>query len=151
MLKLDIDRIAYTRDRTAILAGPPQHRDFRDKPQTWIGPSIADSARIEAYVVISCGTFRSTRIGAKTWIMCGTHVGHDTVIGSKCEISANVTFCGECTVGNNVKIGAGVTVRPRITIGDGAQIGAGAVVVKDVPAGEVWVGNPARFLKVRDR
>ena len=27
------------------------------------------------------------------------------------------------------------------------MVGAGSVVVKDVPAYEVWVGNPARFIK----
>ena len=34
-----------------------------------------------------------------------------------------------------------------VTIGEGALIGAGSVVTKNVPAGEVWVGNPAKFLR----
>lgn len=33
------------------------------------------------------------------------------------------------------------------TIGENAMIGIGSVVTHDIPAGEVWVGNPARFLK----
>ncbi|WP_288607103.1 hypothetical protein [Prevotellamassilia timonensis] len=36
-----------------------------------------------------------------------------------------------------------------VTIGDGAIIGAGAVVTKDVPANQVWAGNPAKFIKTR--
>jgi acetyltransferase-like isoleucine patch superfamily enzyme len=44
-------------------------------------------------------------------------------------------------------MGVGVLVRPYITIGDGARLGAGAVVITDVPAGEVWAGNPARPLR----
>lgn len=44
-------------------------------------------------------------------------------------------------------IGAGSTILPGLTIGEGAMIGAGSVVTKDVPAGELWVGNPARFLR----
>ena len=40
-------------------------------------------------------------------------------------------------------IGAGSTILPGITIGEDAMIGAGSVVTKNVPAGEIWVGNPA--------
>ena len=44
-------------------------------------------------------------------------------------------------------IGAGSTILPGITIGEDAMIGAGSVVTKNVPAGEIWVGNPAKFLR----
>jgi acetyltransferase-like isoleucine patch superfamily enzyme len=44
-------------------------------------------------------------------------------------------------------IGANSTICPGVTIGEGALIGAGSVVTKDVPAGELWLGNPARFIK----
>ena len=44
-------------------------------------------------------------------------------------------------------IGANSTILPGITIGENALIGAGSVVTKDVPAGEVWLGNPAKFYK----
>jgi galactoside O-acetyltransferase len=46
-------------------------------------------------------------------------------------------------------VGANAVVMPGVTIGEGAVVGAGAVVTKDVPAWEVWAGNPAR--KIRDR
>jgi acetyltransferase-like isoleucine patch superfamily enzyme len=47
-------------------------------------------------------------------------------------------------------IGAGSVILPGITIGEGAMIGAGSVVTKDVPAGELWFGNPARFIRKID-
>jgi len=43
-------------------------------------------------------------------------------------------------------VGANVTLLAELRIGAGALIGAGAVVVKDVPAGAVVVGNPARII-----
>lgn len=46
-----------------------------------------------------------------------------------------------------VSIGANATILCGLTIGQGAMIGAGSVVLQDVPAGETWVGNPARLLK----
>ncbi len=44
-------------------------------------------------------------------------------------------------------IGAGSTVLCGITIGENAMVGIGSVVTKDVPAGEVWFGNPAVYIK----
>ena len=45
------------------------------------------------------------------------------------------------------KIGANATILPGVIIGERALVGAGAVVVKDVPAGVVVAGNPARIIR----
>ena len=50
-------------------------------------------------------------------------------------------------IGRHVFIGAHSTILKGVTIGDGAIIGAGSVVAKNVPAGEIWGGNPARCLQ----
>jgi acetyltransferase-like isoleucine patch superfamily enzyme len=50
-------------------------------------------------------------------------------------------------LGRRAKIGANTTLLPGVTIGAGALVGAGSVVVRDVPAGVVVAGNPARILK----
>lgn len=52
------------------------------------------------------------------------------------------------TIGNDVFIGAHSTILKGVTIGDRAIIGAGSVVAKPVPAGEIWAGNPARFIRM---
>ncbi|MEV5545744.1 sugar O-acetyltransferase [Streptomyces sp. NPDC052309] len=51
------------------------------------------------------------------------------------------------TIGDNVWLGGGVIVLPGVTIGDDSVIGAGSVVTKDIPAGVVTVGNPARVVR----
>ena len=47
-------------------------------------------------------------------------------------------------IGKQVWIGGGAIILAGVTIGDGAVIGAGSVVTKDVAAGQIVVGNPAR-------
>jgi len=44
-------------------------------------------------------------------------------------------------------IGAGCVILGGVTIGEYAMIGVGSVVMKDVPAWELWLGNPARFVR----
>ena len=50
-------------------------------------------------------------------------------------------------IGHRVNIGAGAKILGGITIGDDAVIGANAVVIKDVPAGAIAVGVPAKILQ----
>ena len=50
-------------------------------------------------------------------------------------------------IGDNVWLGGGVIVCPGVTIGADTVVGAGAVVVRDLPAGVVAVGSPARVLR----
>lgn len=50
-------------------------------------------------------------------------------------------------IGKHVWIGNRAMILKGVTIGDGAIIGAGSIVTKDVPAGAIVVGNPARVIK----
>lgn len=51
------------------------------------------------------------------------------------------------TIGDNVWIGGAAVICPGVAIGDDAVVGAGSVVTRDVDAGEVVAGNPARALR----
>lgn len=51
------------------------------------------------------------------------------------------------SLGKNVWIGSGAMILPGVSIGDNAVVAAGSVVTKDVAAGTVVAGNPARFIK----
>jgi UDP-3-O-[3-hydroxymyristoyl] glucosamine N-acyltransferase len=62
-------------------------------------------------------------------------------------LAAYTGISGSTAVGDGVQFGGKAGVADHLNIGAGAGIGAAASVFKDVPAGEVWTGFPARPLK----
>lgn len=102
----------------------------------------------------------NTRIGRNLQIKHGQGlvVHNRTVIGENCILRHCTTLGnkylpdGRSTsgpkIGNNVDIGANVVIIGPIEVGDYATIGAGSVVVKDIPAGAVVVGNPAKVIRI---
>jgi UDP-N-acetylglucosamine acyltransferase len=130
----------------ASIGDPPEHRGIR-YGASYHAPEIHPTALIHAFCTVNGGLEAATRIGARTFLMAGTHVGHDAVLGDDCELGAHVVVCGHVVIGDRVRIGGGTWIKPLVTIGDDARIGGGSVVTKDVPAGETWAGNPAAKLE----
>lgn len=138
---------------SAVIGSPPEHRGWWNEqldPQyrgsgECFHALIRAGSRIGPFVNVDAGYHGNTVVGA-SWLMAFVHVAHDVVIGDCCEISPHTAIMGHVQIGDNVRIGGGATVKPFVKIGNNARIGMGAVVTKNVPAGEVWAGNPAEPL-----
>lgn len=74
----------------------------------------------------------------------GAIVEHDCRIGTGAHLAPGCVLGGKVEVGDWAVVGLGAVVRDHIKIGEDAVVGMGAVVVKDVPAGAIVIGNPAR-------
>ena len=116
------------------------------------GAHISLSAVVGRFSEIGPGAFvgRRVRIGKGAFITGQTYIEDDVLIGPHFCVSHGVfPPAGPLEwqfihIGENAKIGANVTITKGLKIGPGSIIGAGAVLTKDVPAGEIWAGNPAR-------
>lgn len=57
---------------------------------------------------------------------------------------------GKIHIKRGAYIGCNTIICKPVTIGENAIVGAGSVVTKDIPANQVWAGNPARYIKDRE-
>jgi acetyltransferase-like isoleucine patch superfamily enzyme len=131
------------------------------------GCKIDDETKIGAFVEIQ----KNASIGKRCKISSHTFICDGVSIGNFCFIGHGVMFINDnypravntigelesetdwkhryvpTLVGNNVTIGSNVTILGNVRIGDNVIIGAGTVVIKDIPARQIWAGNPARFIR----
>jgi bifunctional UDP-N-acetylglucosamine pyrophosphorylase/glucosamine-1-phosphate N-acetyltransferase len=109
---------------------------------------IGADARIGNFVEV-----KKSKVGRGTKASHLTYLG-DATIGENTNIGAGTITCNydgvrkhETHIGNDVKIGSDTMLIAPVTVGDGAATGAGSVVTKDVEAGKLVVGAPARAIK----
>lgn len=127
----------YERDEDGNLLRFPQIGDV----------IIGNNVDIGANTCIDRGALSTTYIGDYTKINNLCHIAHNNTIGKNVVIAAEVNISGGNVIEDDCWIGPSSSIRGYIHIGKGCTIGTGAIVVKDVPCGEVWVGNPAKRLR----
>ena len=140
-----------------------QNKNIPESSNVWQYCVVLPGAQIgeNCNICSHCFIENDVKIGNNVTVKCGVQVWDGIELEDNVMIGSNVTFTNDMfpraknkdwkllrtKVCKGATIGAGSTLLPGITIGEKAMIGAGSVVTKDVPAGEVWVGNPARFMK----
>jgi UDP-2-acetamido-3-amino-2,3-dideoxy-glucuronate N-acetyltransferase len=122
------------------------------------GAVIGENCNINAHCLIE----NDVEIGDNVTVKCGVYIWDGIKVGNNVFIGPNVTFTNDkyprskeypeefqkTIIEDGASIGAGSIILGGITIGKNALIGAGSVVTKNVPANQLWLGNPARFRKI---
>lgn len=125
-----------------------------DKFQLWVGKDaeliIGDRVGIANTTIVS---FQKVIIENDVLIGGGCKIydtdfhplnAKDRIIGSPKSLTSNSK---EVKICSGVFIGGHSIILKGVTVGNNSIIGAGSVVTKNIPANEIWAGNPAKFVK----
>lgn len=134
-----------------------------ENTSVWQFCVILKNAQIGNNCNINCNVFieNVVLIGNNVTIKPGVQIWDGITLEDDVFIGPNVTFTNDhfpksknndfkllpTLIKKSASIGANATILGGITIGENSLVGAGSVVTKDIPANEIWIGNPAKFLR----
>lgn len=131
--------------------------------QIWQFVVVLPGARIgvDCNVSAQCLIENDVTVGDRVTVKSGVQLWDGVRLEDDVFIGPNATFTNDkyprskvypdafskTVVKRGASIGANATILCGVTVGEGALVGAGSVVTRDVPAHEVWAGNPARCIR----
>jgi acetyltransferase-like isoleucine patch superfamily enzyme len=140
-----------------------QTEDIGVDTKIWQFSIVLKNAKIGNNCNINSHTFieNDVIIGDNVTVKCGVYLWDGLIIEDNVFIGPNVTFTNDkyprskqypqefqkTVLRKGVSIGANATILGGVIIGEKSMIGAGSVVTKNIPDGELWVGNPAKFIR----
>ena len=131
----------------ALLGGTGKHVHI--EPHIWFDYGFNTTVGENFYCNHDCVFLDCNRITFGDDVLIGPQCGFYAA-GHPLDVSVRLTgkeYAAPIKVGTRVWIGGGVKIMPGVTIGDDCVIGGGSVVVKDIPAGCLAAGNPAKVIR----
>ena len=119
----------------------PQHRGDEGKAGRVV---IGGDCVIREHSTIHRGTDGgngTTRIGDRSYLMVGSHVAHDCIVGNDVTMANNATLGGHVSLGDGVYVGGLSAVHQNLNVGRLTMIGAGIVIRRNVVPFSLIVAN----------
>lgn len=129
----------------AVIGGEAQDLSYKGEPTT---VSIGPDCVIREHVTIHRGTARgrgATTIGANCFLMIGSHIAHDCVVGDHVILTNQATLGGHSEVGDFTILGGLAAVQQRCRIGPHAFVGGLTGITEDVVPFVMVTGRWARL------
>jgi acetyltransferase-like isoleucine patch superfamily enzyme len=140
-----------------------QSSDIGEGTNIWQFCVVLPNAKIgnNCNICSHCFIENDVIIGNNVTVKCGVYLWDGIEIDDNVFIGPNVTFTNDkyprskqypdaflkIKIKKGASIGAGSIILGGVTIGEKAMIGAGSLVTKDVPANQLWMGSPAKYVK----
>jgi UDP-N-acetylglucosamine acyltransferase len=115
-----------------VLGGKPQHFTYANEPTS---VEIGDDNIFRENVTVNRGTTSSyvTRIGNKNYFMCGSHVGHDCVVGNHCILVNGALLGGHVTMMDHAYMSGNTGVHQHCRLGRFSFLSGTSATTKDIP------------------
>jgi maltose O-acetyltransferase len=136
-LELLTELLGSMGEGTTIMS--PFHCDYGDQITIGVRSFVNFGGTILDGAAVTIGD--DVQIGPSVQLLTATHPLDAAERASGWECARPIV------IGSGAWLGGGVIVGPGVTVGERTVVGAGAVAVRDLPAGVVAVGNPARVIR----
>ena len=113
--------------------------------QLEIGDNTSISSFTTIFATYGVTIGKNCLISSNVGISSYNHIQNS--INRRIEENQDYKYSKSVRIGDNVWIGMNACILPGIEIGNNSIIGSGSVVTKNIPANEIWAGNPAKFIK----
>lgn len=135
---------------TAVIGAAPQDLKYKGTDTRLI---IGDENIFREHVTVHVGTENGggvTTIGSHNQFQVGTHVAHDSHVGSHCVLSNSVQVAGHVHIEDHVNISGLVGIQQFVTVGRYSFIAGATRCTMDVPPFLIFAGFEGGVVSVND-
>jgi UDP-N-acetylglucosamine acyltransferase len=131
------------------IGSPAEHRDYFTQAGEL---TIGDNNTFREFVTVNAGSHSTTVVRNNVVMLRNSHVGHDSFIDNKVNLSCNVLIGGHSHIMEGANFGLGSICHQFSKIGAYAMVGMGCIIPKGrrIEPAHVVVGNPSRFIKLNE-
>lgn len=117
----------------AVVGGDPQYLKFDQSTASGVVVGAGTVVRENVTINRSIHADKKTVVGARCFLMAGSHVGHDSIVGDDVVLANNVMLAGHVTIGASTFVGGGTGIHQFCRVGAGVMVSGVARITQDVP------------------